>query len=138
MESSTQDAPAPSALQILVVDDNADAAATLSLALELSGHRTATAANGREAVDAAAKEPYDAVLLDLHMPVMDGLAAARLIGRMRPEAKLIACSAWCDEEARRRTAEAGFCGHLAKPASLEVIATTLERLCGDHSALATH
>jgi CheY-like chemotaxis protein len=59
-------------LRILVVDDNQDAARSMSMLLELEGHRTGTVHNGLEAVREATRVRYDAVLLDLGMPVMDG------------------------------------------------------------------
>ncbi|MGZ5179560.1 MAG: response regulator [Ramlibacter sp.] len=116
-------------LRILVVDDNDDAATTLSLLLELEGHRTGTAFNGREAVAAATQDCYDVVLLDLNMPIMDGFEAAGVLAQLRPSTKLIACSA-CDEpEARRRTTELGFCAHLTKPVPLDLLHDTLGRYC---------
>ena len=118
-----------SGLRILVVDDNHDAAATLSMVLELAGHQTETANNGRDAVDAASQARYDAVLLDLHMPVMDGFEAARVLRQLQPAPRLIACSAWDDAEARRRTSEVGFCAHLGKPVPLDLLEVTLGRLC---------
>ena len=87
------DHPPQGRVLVLVVDDNEDAATTLSLLLELVGHRTGTAYNGQDAVTAAAENRYDAVLLDLNMPVMDGFEAARVLGQLRPAPKLIVCSA---------------------------------------------
>ncbi|HXE47278.1 MAG TPA: response regulator, partial [Ramlibacter sp.] len=95
-------------LRILVVDDNHDAAVTLSALLELMGYQTGTAHNGLEAVRAATRGRYDAVLLDLGMPVMDGFQAAAVLGQLRPAPTLIACTAWDDAETRRRTADLGF------------------------------
>jgi CheY-like chemotaxis protein len=118
-----------SGLRILVVDDNEDGATTLSMVLELAGHRTSTAYNGRDAVDAATRDHYDAVLLDLNMPIMDGLQAARILRQLQPAPKLIACSAWDDAEARQRTSELGFCAHLAKPVPLNLLEVTLDRCC---------
>ena len=118
-----------SRLRILVVDDNEDGATTMSLLLELAGHRTGTAYNGQEAVTAAAQVRYDAVLLDLNMPVMDGFEAARELGQLRPAPKLIACSALDDSDARKRTSALGFCAHLTKPVPLELLEDTLERHC---------
>jgi CheY-like chemotaxis protein len=120
-----EDGPAPMNLRILVVDDNYDAAITLSALLELDGHETGTAHNGLDAVEAATRVRYDAVLLDLGMPVMDGFQAAALLGQLRPAPTLIAYSAWDDAETRRRTAELGFSAHLSKPAPLEVLRAAL-------------
>lgn len=124
-------------LQVLVVDDNEDAATTMSALLQLVGYCTRTAHNGRDAVDAATRVRYDAVLLDLNMPIMDGFEAAKVLGQLQPAPKLIACSAWDDAEARRRTSELGFCAHLTKPVPLDVLKFTLTQVgrAGNHAAL---
>jgi len=115
-------------LRILVVDDNHDAAIMLSALLELVGHRTSTAHNGLDAVEAATRVRYDAVLLDLGMPIMDGFQAAAVLGQLRPAPLLIACSAWYDAETRRRTANLGFSAHLCKPVPLEALEAALRQV----------
>jgi CheY-like chemotaxis protein len=112
-------------LRILVVDDNHDAAISLSTLLELKGHKTSTAHNGLDAVKAAARARYDVVLLDLGMPVMDGFEAAAVLGQLRPAPVLIACSAWGDAQTRKRTADLGFRAHLTKPVPLELLEAVL-------------
>jgi CheY-like chemotaxis protein len=112
-------------LRILVVDDNHDAAHMLSALLELVGHQTSTAHNGLDAVRAATRERYDAVVLDLGMPVMDGFQAAAVLGQLRPAPLLIACSAWDDDETRRRTSDLGFSAHLTKPVPLDALEAAL-------------
>jgi CheY-like chemotaxis protein len=114
-------------MRILIVDDNYDAAISLSMLLELEGHETGTAHNGLDAVEAATRVRYDAVLLDLGMPIMDGFQAAALLGQLRPAPLLIACSAWDDTETRRRTADLGFSAHLAKPVPLGALRAALGR-----------
>jgi CheY-like chemotaxis protein len=118
-------------LRILVVDDNHDGAMMLSTLLELKGHRTNTAHNGLEAVRTAAGAHYDAVLLDLGMPIMDGFEAAAVLGQLRPAPVLIACSAWDDAQTRRRTADLGFAAHLCKPVSLMDLEAALSLACGE-------
>jgi CheY-like chemotaxis protein len=115
-------------LRILVVDDNHDAASSMSMLLELDGHRTGTVHNGLEAVREATRVRYDAVLLDLGMPVMDGFQAAAVLRQLWPAPALIACSAWDDAETRRRTADLGFSMHLRKPVCIEVLKATLREL----------
>lgn len=115
-------------LRILVVDDNHDAASSMSMLLELEGHRTGTVHNGLEAVREASRVRYDAVLLDLGMPVMDGFQAAAVLGQLRPAPTLIACSAWDDAETRRRTTELGFSMHLRKPVCFQVLNAALREL----------
>lgn len=120
-----EDDPDPGQLRVLVVDDNRDAAVTLSALLELKGYQTGTAHDGHEAVRAAIRFRYDAVVLDLGMPIMDGFEAAAALGQLRPAPILIAHSAWDDAETRRRTAELGFSAHLTKPVRLEVLEAAL-------------
>jgi CheY-like chemotaxis protein len=120
------DGPNATPLRILVVDDNRDAAVSLSTLLQLKGHRTGTAHDGLQAVQAASREPYDVVLMDLGMPVMDGFEAAGILKQFRSAPILIACSAWDDPRTRARTAEIGFAAHLTKPVPLDVLDTLLE------------
>lgn len=96
--------------------------------LELEGHRTGTVHSGLEAVLAATRVRYDAVLLDLGMPVMDGFQAAAVLGQLWPAPALIACSAWDDAETRRRTADLGFSMHLRKPVCFRVLKAALGEL----------
>src|SRR5262249_54796248 len=65
--------------RVLVVDDNTDAAESLAKVLSLSGHSVTIASGGEEAVNLARQDTPDVILLDLGMPGMDGLTAARLI-----------------------------------------------------------
>lgn len=122
-------------LRILVVDDNHDAANSMSTLLEFEGHRTSTVYNGLEAVQEATRVRYDAVLLDLGMPVMDGFEAAALLSRLRPVPALIACSAWDDAATRRRTADLGFSMHLSKPVPFPVLKAALREI---HPVAAVH
>lgn len=112
-------------MRILIVDDNHDAALSMSMLLELEGHQTGVAHDGLAAVQAATRARYDVVLLDLGMPVMNGFQAAALLGQLRPAPRLIACSAWDDVETRKRTAALGFSAHLTKPVPLHVLKAAL-------------
>jgi CheY-like chemotaxis protein len=104
-------------LKILVVDDNADAADSLSMLLQARGHEVRTAPDGRRAVELAEGFRPDVILMDVAMPELDGLEATRAI-RLRPwgaSIHIIALTAWGQESERRRTQEAGMDGHLVKP-----------------------
>ena len=68
---------------------------------------------------------YDAVLLDLGLPVMDGFQAATALRQLQPAPVLIACTAWGDAETRKRTADSGFYAHLVKPVPLDVLKAAL-------------
>ena len=120
-----EDGAQPRDLRILVVDDNRDAAVMLSALLEVMGYQTSTAHNGLDAVRAATRVRYDAVVLDLGMPVMDGFQAAAALGQLRPAPTLIACTGWGDAQTRRRTADLGFSAHLTKPVPLDALEAAL-------------
>jgi signal transduction histidine kinase/ActR/RegA family two-component response regulator len=102
---------------ILVVDDNEDAATSLSMLLARLGHEVATASDGEEGVTKAAAFCPHVVFLDLGMPRMDGVEAARRL-RGLPQGEqtiLIALTGWGQEHDLQRTRAAGFDHHLLKP-----------------------
>ena len=103
--------------KVLVVDDQADSADSLSLLLEQLGCETAVAYTALEAVQQATKFLPALVLLDLHMPLINGLEAARAIRACRLPSKpvLVAVSADTRDDTRRATLDAGFDYHLSKP-----------------------
>ncbi|HEX6315921.1 MAG TPA: ATP-binding protein [Gemmatimonadaceae bacterium] len=113
--------------RVLVVDDNRDAAESLGALLRMMGADVRVARDGRGAIEIFDAFRPAAVFLDLGMPDMDGYEVAHQI-RSRPDARdtvLIALTGWGQERDRRRTAEAGFDRHLAKPADLETLQSVL-------------
>ena len=108
---------AASERRVLVVDDNRDAAESLAVFLQLSGHSVHTAYDGIEAVEAAESFRPDIVLLDIGMPNLNGFEACRRIRDTTwgKNMTVIAQTGWGQDEDRRRTHEAGFDGHLVKP-----------------------
>jgi signal transduction histidine kinase/ActR/RegA family two-component response regulator len=116
--------------RILVVDDNVDAASSLSILLEELGHEVATASDGEEGVTKAATFCPHVVFLDLGMPKMDGVEAAKGL-RALPEGGqtiLIALTGWGQEHDLERTRAAGFDHHLLKP----IESDSLEQLLSMH------
>jgi CheY-like chemotaxis protein len=116
--------------RVLVVDDNEDAAESLGALLRILGADVRVALDGRTAVEMFDAFHPAAVFLDLGMPDMDGYEVAHQI-RSRPDARdtvLIALTGWSQERDRRRTAEAGFNRHLAKPADLQTLQSVLTSL----------
>ncbi|HEX5759211.1 MAG TPA: MEDS domain-containing protein [Thermoanaerobaculia bacterium] len=116
----TAERPAPQdrqARRVLVVEDNADAAATLRDFLVLSGHEVALAHSGSAGVEAARQFHPEVVLCDLGLPGMDGYAVAAALRRdpVTRGARLIAVTGYGRDEDRRRSKEAGFDLHLTKP-----------------------
>jgi CheY-like chemotaxis protein len=114
---------APRSKRILVADDNADAADSLGLLLELHGNEVRTVHDGLAAVETAATFKPEIVLLDLGMPKLDGYQAARRIREQAAngEVLLIAVTGWGQEQDRRRTKEAGFDVHLVKPLDIDLL-----------------
>ena len=122
-------------LHMLIVEDidlNADMLADL---LELEDITTQRAENGKIAVDMFTENPpghFDAILMDLRMPVMDGLEAARAIRALpRPDAKtipIIALTANAFEDDVRHSMEAGMDAHLPKPVDTDQLYGTLREL----------
>ena len=116
-------------MHILVIDDVQDTRELFSMAFVLAGHRTATAASGAEAVDLVVKHRFDAVLLDLHMPDMDGWRALELIRQLPfgEKVPVILFSAYHDPEKEERAREAGAYALLRKPMLPEYVMVTIER-----------
>ena len=109
--------PAISRHRILVVDDNQDAATTLAMLLTAMGHDVDAAFCGHEGVAKAEAMHPDLIFLDLGMPVMDGIEAAKHV-RALPLGKgitLVALTGWGQERDFQRTRAAGFDVHLLKP-----------------------
>jgi CheY-like chemotaxis protein/two-component sensor histidine kinase len=118
--------PVPSR-RILVADDYPGAAESLARWLRRFGHEVRTAVDGLQAVEVAKIMRPEVMLLDIGMPKLNGYDAAREI-RAQPWGKqmvLIALTGWAREEDRQRTREAGFDGHLAKPLSYPLLASSL-------------
>jgi CheY-like chemotaxis protein len=110
-------------MRVLVVDDNKDAADSLTLLLGISGHEARAAYAGPQALALARELSPDVILLDLGMPGMDGYEVAREI-RREPALRgitLIALTGWGQEEDRKRSAEAGFDRHMTKPVALDAV-----------------
>jgi len=133
-EPAANDAAEPSEtfqppLKILVVDDNADAADSLSMLLLAQGHVVLTAANGRRAVELAETFRPDVIFMDVAMPELDGIAATRAIRRKfwGADMYIIALTAWGLETDRRRTREAGMDAHLVKPVDPQALMAALRR-----------
>jgi CheY-like chemotaxis protein/two-component sensor histidine kinase len=115
------------ARRILVVDDNKDAAESFAKLLELAGHEVRMAHDGLEAVNLAGAFRPDVVLLDIGLPKLNGLDAARHI-RQQPWGKdmtLVALTGWGQEEDQQRSKEAGFDHHLVKPVKAATLSDLL-------------
>jgi CheY-like chemotaxis protein/two-component sensor histidine kinase len=124
-ESATRDeAPSDAGSQgILVVDDNVDAADTLCMSLELSGHAARAVYRGAAALAALEDFTPDLVLLDIGLPDIDGYEVARRLRARLGTAcpKLVALSGWGRDEDKERAAAAGIDAYLTTPVNPEVL-----------------
>jgi signal transduction histidine kinase/DNA-binding response OmpR family regulator len=119
--------------RVLVVEDNTANLKVAVRMVEKLGYRADVAANGVEAVRILGNVRYDAVLMDCHMPEMDGFDATRAIRRDEPEGRhtpVIAMTASALSGDRERCLAAGMDDYLSKPIKAHVVAAVLERWLG--------
>jgi PAS domain S-box-containing protein len=107
-------------IRVLVVDDNIDAALTLSMILDMSGHTTRMAHDGIEAIDVLGAFTPQLAFLDIGMPRMNGYDTAKAIRQLpgMEHITLVALTGWGADDDRTRSSEAGFDHHLTKPVQL--------------------
>ena len=124
--------------RILLAEDMPENAMIVEDLLELEGVETDHALNGKLALDKFLEHPpgyYDAVLMDLRMPVMDGLESARQIRASGKEdaarIPIIALTANAFDSDRQASLAAGMNEHLAKPADADLLYRTIKRLIGE-------
>jgi CheY-like chemotaxis protein len=118
-------------MNILLAEDNPINQKVVSGYLSHGGHSVTLAANGQEAVELAAAGGFDVVLMDVHMPVLDGLKATRAIralGGAAGAVPILALTADVFPEDVERCRRAGMNGHLPKPMQPELVAAALERV----------
>ncbi len=118
-------------VRVVVIDDTSDIRELLSIVLTRSGmHVVGEAGDGQAGVDVVRAERPDVVLLDLAMPVMDGIEALPLIRELVPDARIIVLSA-LSGAVRDQVLEGGADGYLVKGTPLREIVAYLEASLGD-------
>ena len=138
-EDEGDESAGASGLRVLVAEDNEINALLTRTLLEHAGHSVEIVGNGEAAVAALGKDgtpPYDVILMDLHMPGMDGFAATAHIRDLHPEAArlpIIALTANALSEDRQACLDAGMDDYLSKPVSHGALAATLASWAGRHS-----
>lgn len=114
-------------LTVLIIEDQADIATSLSMFLELTaGHRVVIAFDGEAGIAAAIAHHPDVVVCDIGLPKKNGFEVAQELGRMPCRPLLIACTAFGDDAMRARGNAVGFDHYLVKPADPSRIAELLE------------
>ncbi len=118
------------ASRILVVDDNVDAAETLALLLQASGHHVQVEHSARAALALAGQADFDFILLDIGLPDMSGHELARALTRQarNTAATLIAVSGYGQQQDRSMSQQAGFAEHFVKPVVADELTGAIARL----------
>ncbi|KAI7248662.1 hypothetical protein KC345_g11834, partial [Hortaea werneckii] len=122
-------------VRVLLVEDNEINQQIAAELLLSQGMIIDIAGNGAEAVrrieESLTDQPYQLVLMDLQMPVMDGFEAARTIRRREADLPIIAMTARTMQEERERSFEAGMNGHVAKPIDPDILFAKIRRWTTD-------
>lgn len=116
--------------RILVVDDAAFMRLRLATLLQEAGHTVIEAGNGAEAVEQYRRERPDLVLMDITMPVMDGLAAIEAIRAEDPEARIIVCSSLGQQSIVLKAIQSGARDFVVKPFQPERVLGAVARALG--------
>jgi len=129
--------PDLAAIRALVVDDNAQAREILTEALRAFAMRVDSVSSGEDAIreiaSADARDPYRLVLMDWHMPVMDGLETSRIVkrnDRLQHIPKILMVTAFGREDIRAQAEKIGIDGYLLKPINASLLYDTLVDLFG--------
>jgi CheY-like chemotaxis protein len=114
-------------MRILVAEDNPSNQRVLVEMLKRLGYRADAVADGREVIQALKRQPYDLVLMDIKMPEMDGITAAKVIRELQPEKgpRIVAITAFAMEGDREKCLEAGMDDYIAKPVQINQLAEML-------------
>jgi len=132
-------------IRILIVEDNPTNQLISTKMIQKMGYRSEAVANGLEAVSALQRIPYDLVLMDGHMPQMDGLEATKIIrdshsGVLNPEVPIIAMTGKASETDRINFLKAGMNDVLVKPVRSNELANAIELWLGrasSHQSIST-
>ena len=116
--------------RILIAEDN-DSNYILMTYILKKYYQFDRARNGQEAVEKTNSEPYDLILMDIKMPVMDGLEATRKIKESHPDLPIIALTANAFDSDRQIAFDAGCNEFLSKPISSEVCLKTIAKVLGE-------
>ncbi len=120
----------PSALKILIAEDNKINALLIRSLVERRGHSAEVAENGHQVVEFISAKPFDLILMDMHMPTLDGVAATRKVralGGPVSETPIIALTASSEAKDRQRCLDAGMDDFVTKPIDPDELDAALDR-----------
>lgn len=118
-------------LRILLVEDNLVNQKVAGKMLENMGYRPDIVSDGSEAVESVKRQPYDVVLMDMQMPIMDGLTATEMIRGdldVAHQPKIIAMTANAQVSDREKCFEAGMDDYISKPVRIEDVKEKLQKV----------
>jgi DNA-binding NarL/FixJ family response regulator len=122
--------------RILLADDHTVLRDSIRRSFEAAGEEVVgEAANGEEAVELARQVRPDVTVMDLTMPVLDGIGATRRIRQEQPEAKIVVLTMHDDVDATRRALEAGAVGFLTKGSSFAVVLDTVRKAAAGETGM---
>ena len=113
-------------IKILLVDDEPDVTRILSKRLGRRGYECQAAANGQEAVDAMAQFAFGVIIMDVKMPVMDGMSALQIIHAQWPKTQIILLSGHADMQLAVQAMSEGAFGYLMKPVDIDELLFKIE------------
>ena len=117
-------------MRILLVDDGETNRKLISLFLTRSGATVEMSENGALALHAAEQTPFDVILMDMQMPVMDGYTATARLREKGYQGPIIALTAHAMKGDREKCEAAGCSGYLAKPVNMDELVRTVRQSCG--------
>ncbi|KYG60712.1 hypothetical protein AZI85_12015 [Bdellovibrio bacteriovorus] len=113
--------------RVLVVDDSVDLRVLMKRFLSRSGAEVETAENGAQAVEYALNQPFDVILMDIKMPVMDGYKATSVLREKGYRHPIVALTAQASVDGQQKSFELGFDGYLSKPVDMNLLSEILRR-----------
>ncbi|MFW7379581.1 MAG: response regulator [Oligoflexus sp.] len=115
--------------RVLIVEDNHDLQKLIRRFLETSGFQHETVGNGQLAVEKALHNDYDVILMDMQMPVMDGLEAVQVLRAKQYKKPVIALTAHNEKAEKDRCMQAGFDAYISKPVTKENLICVIDEMC---------
>ncbi|MDP3498868.1 MAG: ATP-binding protein [Myxococcales bacterium] len=136
LEARVVAASAPASMRILLVEDNAINQLVARRLIEQLGHQVTVVADGKQALSACEASSYDLVLMDCHMPEMDGFEATRRLRERGDPTPIVALSAAVSLDDRLRCFEVGMNATLSKPLRFEQLKALIDGLSATRSRAA--
>ncbi len=112
---------------VLIVDDNVNLCKTLSLVLKRKGYVTTTSTNGLDAIERIKKEPFDMILMDIKMPLLNGVETYRMIKKIRPDTVVLMMTAYAVDKLVQEALQEGAYGIVYKPLDIEKVISIIKK-----------